>query len=235
MPFSFVICTNDSGTLNRRLLASPLFASEHEHQLITVWGAASAAEGVAHGRALARHPWVVFVHQDVVLPLGWDARFASRLREAQARFPALAVVGLYGVTDDGREAGHVDDRSVILRPPEPLPAAVSSLDELLFAFPRDLDLALDPALGYHLYATDLVLAARLRGLQAVVVDAPCAHLSTLPRVPPFPRAMLEAFLASSRVFERKWEAAFPLTTPCIRFDLGGSASRELGRLLEGAI
>jgi hypothetical protein len=42
--------------------------------------------------------WLVWAHQDVYLPLGWDLKFASALQEAVSHWPNLAVAGVYGVS-----------------------------------------------------------------------------------------------------------------------------------------
>ena len=51
-----------------------------------------------------RADWLVWVHQDVFLPDGWDSRFAASLRDAQFKFPNLAVAGVYGISGAGRSA-----------------------------------------------------------------------------------------------------------------------------------
>jgi len=134
----------------------------------------SAAEGLNRGRAQARHPLVVCVHQDVYLPRDWPARFWRQYRLAEKQFGKIGVAGVYGVAMRGaalKKAGHVVDRDRLLRESEPLPAAVDTLDELLLAVSRDLPIPFDPQLGFHLYGADLCLGARQEGLAAVALDA----------------------------------------------------------------
>jgi len=216
----FVTAASSPETLRERLLASPCLRPGGR-PLLARWNARSAADALNPvldaGRA-AR--WVVWVHQDVVLPEGWDARFLAAARDAEQRSEGLGVLGVYGVTGSGDaalHAGQVLDRGQWLRGPGALPCRVDSLDELLFAVPGDSPLRLDPALGFDLYATDLVLQAQQHGLHAQVIEAPCEHWSSTPRDGPMPAALIDRVVRSGEVFERKWAARLPVRTPC--FDI----------------
>src|SRR3990167_8510890 len=62
--------------------------------------------------------WLVWVHQDVLLPEGWDTRFLQVLAQGVRQFPRAVVAGVYGVNGRGaeaRRAGHVLDRGTLLR------------------------------------------------------------------------------------------------------------------------
>jgi hypothetical protein len=218
---SFVACASDPAVLEKRLLASPCL-QRSGHMLAAYFNAPSAAHGFNAAmaslvRTSSGAAWLVWVHQDVFLPEGWDERFTQALAEAQRRFPKLAVAGVYGIAGAGaeaRRAGHVLDRGTLLREPAPLPCLVDSLDELLFAVRVDTGLQLDPALGFDFYATDLVLQAQARGWQCAVVDAYCEHWSGTPASGAVPQPVVERIQASARVFERKWAERLPITTPC---------------------
>ena len=45
----------------------------------------------------AKHEWVVWTHEDVYLPDGWDQCMANQLREAERQFGQIGVAGVYGV------------------------------------------------------------------------------------------------------------------------------------------
>ena len=174
-----------------------------------------------------RADWLVWAHQDVFLPEGWDRRFAAALRDARFRFPNLAVAGAYGISGAGRSAvraGHVLDRGQLLKEPAALPCPVNSLDELLLAVRVDSPLRMDPALGFDFYATDLVLQAQEAGLASVVVDAYCEHWSDTPSSGPMPRALFERVKANGRVFELKWAHRLPLSTPCFEISRLGDVA-----------
>lgn len=224
----FVTCAGDAAVLTQRLLASPCIASG-EYALEVYVGAASAA--AAFNAEMGRRPqaeWLVWVHQDVFLPDGWDERFIAAIREAEVRFPRLAVAGVYGVTGAGAQAvrfGHVVDRGQLLKEPAPLPARAESLDELLFAVRTDSGLTLDPALGFDFYATDVALTALDRGLDVAVVDACCEHWSATPRIM-VPKSIVERVRAGGEVFERKWAHRLPLDTPCFSIGHAGDVAAQ---------
>jgi hypothetical protein len=232
------------------LLASPCLAPEAPHELITVLKAPSAAAGLLAGLERARNDWVILVHQDVVLPPGWDRRIQRQLRQAGPRFGPIGVAGVYGVGPvrerpgqplAAERIGRVVDRGRWLEEGPELPAPAATLDELLLIVPRDTPLRLDPALGFHLYGADLCLQARERGLAVVVLDALCQHHSRNLVLP-------ESFCASAAVFARKWAQWLPVATPCAVFDregcvyLLGNTSTEglplahaVGRPLRGSV
>lgn len=227
---SFVTCADDPAVLRRRLLASACMASGEYGQAVYVNATSAAA---AFNAEMARVPaaeWLVWVHQDVFLPPDWDRRFVAAIREAQALFPKLAVVGVYGVAGAGaaaRRAGHVLDRGTLLREATPLPCRADSIDELLFAVKIDAGLRLDPALGFDFYATDVALSAEERGLEAAVVDAYCEHWSDTPReTAPF--AVAARVARSGEVFERKWAHRLPVDTSCFSIAKVGDVALRFG-------
>jgi hypothetical protein len=231
VPLSFVTCVSDLRVFQQRLLASPCLQAGN-YPLLAVHNARSAAEGFNSAlRGAPAGSWLVWVHQDVHLPAGWDHAFVASLRQAQAQFAHLAVVGAYGLNGHGeaaRRAGHVLDRGTLLREPLALPCRADSLDELLFAVQVDSGLLLDPALGFDLYATDLVLQAQGRGLDCAVVDAYCEHWSGTVHLPQHVAAgTRQRIAASAQVFERKWAHKLPLTTPCFDIRAPGDVARFL--------
>lgn len=215
--FLLVCGVSRMDVLQRCLLASPCL-ERGGLGLVVRWNASSAAQAfneVMDSRPAQR--WVVWVHQDVRLPAGWDVQFHQAIAQAEAQLGALAVVGVYGVTGNGvdaQHAGHVLDRGKLLQGAAALPCLVDSLDELLFAVRSNCSLRLDPALGFDFYATDLVLQAQTAGLQCAVVDAYCEHWSDTPVAPPIPKALAQRVSASASAFEAKWAHRLPITTPC---------------------
>lgn len=221
MKLSFVVCVSDAEILAANLMQSPCLTHESAHQLILMHGCHNAAEGFNRGIILANGDIIVFVHQDVFLPAGWDKTFISGFLEARSLMPA-EIVGVYGLSSlkgvkKSWQLGAVNDRGMRLRGTVPLPARAQSLDEMLFAVPRGSRLRLDPDLGFDLYATDMVLQAEVRGGCGAVVEAPCDHRALLP-LTEIPNSIIERFRKSALVFERKWAPYFPIETPCIRFD-----------------
>jgi glycosyltransferase involved in cell wall biosynthesis len=223
VPLSFVVCVSDDALLKANLLASPgVTGAGSPHEVFTINGAPSAAAGFAMGRQKARHDCVVFVHQDVLLPAGWDRCLAQQLHEAERRFGPVGVAGVYGVGEviasgdltqplAAQRIGWVVDRGRILRDGPELPAQVATLDELVLVVRRDTPLRFDPALGFHLYGADICLQAREQGLAVVALAAPCRPNSRSVGLP-------EAFYESAAIFARKWSHRLPVATPCVVID-----------------
>ena len=230
---SFVSCVTDLQVFQERLLASPCL-QRGGHALTVFHNVDSAAAGFnAALKSAAPGSWLVWVHQDVFLPEGWDSLFVNALAVAQQQFPKLAVAGVYGINGAGansRRAGHVLDRGLLLHEAAELPCAVDSLDELLFAVSVDSGLELDAALRFDFYATDLVLQAQTKGWQCAVVDAYCEHWAQTPASGAVPQTMLQRILDSALVFEKKWAQRLPVTTPCFSIERAGDVAACLNQI-----
>lgn len=214
--FGFVVCASDTDCLKRYLLSSNcLQRGEYRQSIYLGVSSAAAAFNTEMDKPL-QSEWLIWVHQDVVLPADWDLNFKVRLNEAMYRFTRLAVVGVYGIDNTAqppRRVGRVLDRGRQLAEPVELPCLVDSLDEMLVAVRTDSGLRFDPSLGFDFYATDIALTATERGFQVAVVDAVCQHWSTTTH-----RGNSESLagriVASAEQFERKWHHRFPLQTSC---------------------
>jgi Glycosyltransferase like family len=222
---SFVTCASNDVTLRSNLLASSCLAPYSAHQTLLVRNCPSAADGLNIGIARSETERVVCVHQDVWLPAGWDRWVAEQLDEAERRFGAIGVAGVYGVGDviaprdqsqplAAERIGWVVDRGRVLRDGRELPARVATLDELLLVVRRDTTIRFDPALGFHFYGADICLQARDQGLAVVALAAPCHHNSGSVGLP-------DAFFASAEVVARKWNHRLPIATPCVVIDRRG--------------
>jgi hypothetical protein len=220
--FSFVACVSNDVILGTNLLASPCLAPDSAHQVLLIKNCPSAADGLNIGIRRAENEWVVLVHQDVLLPAGWDRCVAQQLQEAERRFGQIGVAGVYGVGEvitsgdlteplAAERIGWVVDRGRVLRDGPELPAQVATLDELVLIVRRDTPLRFDPALGFHLYGGDICLQAREQSLAVVALGALCHHNSASIGLP-------EAFYASAAVFARDWSPRLPVATPCVVID-----------------
>ena len=232
---AFVTCVSRLDVFERRLMASPCLRGD-DWPLSAHWNCSSAAQAFngAMQTGASGAQWLVWVHQDVFLPEGWDSRFVQALQQAQMQFPSMAVAGVYGLTGAGaaaRRAGHVLDRGKLLQESATLPCAVDSLDELLFAVRVGSGLQLDERLCFDFYATDLVLQAQQAGMQSVVLDAYCEHWSDTPAAGPVAVPLARRISQSAQVFEHKWAHRLPLSTPCFDIKQAGDVDafiRALG-------
>lgn len=217
----------------RRLMSSPCVKSGVT-PLMAFFNCSSAAE--AFNAAMNSQPsarWLVWLHQDIVLPESWETILTKALDEAVLQFPSMAVAGVYGVAGAGptaRHAGHILDRGSLLTGTINLPCEVDSLDELMFAVRVDSGLRLDPELKFDFYATDLVLQAKSRGLISVAVDAYCEHWSETPQQGPISQRTARRIAQSAAIFERKWAHAMPITTTCFAIEEPGDVLTALEQI-----
>lgn len=232
----FVTAVSRLEVFERFLGRSPCLQTGQRHIAahFNVASAADAFNAAMRGIAAdAAGTWLVWVHQDVLLPAGWDQQFLQSLRAAQQAMPELAVAGVYGLGGrpaHSQRAGHVLDRGNLLREPAPLPFPADTLDELLFAVRADTRLELDAGLGFDFYATDLVLRAKDQGWQAAVVDAYCEHWSDTPAGEAIPDALAERILRNGRAFEARWAHRFPLETTWLVLNSPGDVKRFVDNL-----
>ncbi len=198
---SFVVCVSDDAILKANLLASPgLVGPSSPHEVILIHKAPSAADGLNMGLDRAQRDQVAFVHQDVLLPEGWDRCLTEQLREAEHRFGPIGVAGVYGVgaavglqskgyTLGAQRVGWVVDRGRTLREAPELPARVATLDELLLVRAADTPRPVRPRGGFHMYGADICLQAAEHGLAVVAWVRLCEHNSRSVGLPKafFPR------------------------------------------------
>lgn len=123
-------------------------------------------------------PYLILCHQDVRPDLGSTAMDLLAVLEALDQSdPRWVIAGNAGVDLRGRFVLHLDDPYGRFRAVQ-LPRRVVSLDENFLVIRSRCGLLTSPDLsGFHLYATDLVLNARLRRQEAYVIDFPLTHLS----------------------------------------------------------
>lgn len=224
---SLVTCVSRIDVLNERLAQSPCLQKGGLPwtAYFNCTSAAQAFNQALRGNTTAE--WMIWAHQDVYLPPGWDAQMRLALAQAVHQWPHLAVAGVYGVQGAGTQAmraGKVLDRGQLLNEPAALPLLVDSLDELLVAVRVNSGLQMDPAMGFDFYATDLVLQAQQRGRCAAVVDAYCEHWSDTPASGAMPKSLIERVKTNARAFERKWAHRLPVQTPCFAVNQSGDVA-----------
>lgn len=153
-----------------------------------------AYRGLAHFLATARGRVILFCHQDVRLIGDGAAVLAARLA---ALDPSWAVAGNAGATAEGDLIIRITDPHGADQRRGPFPTRVASLDENLLLIRADAGIAPSPDLhGFHLYGTDLCMAAAQAGRSAWVIDFHLHHLS--------PGRVDAGFLDEQEAFERAW-------------------------------
>ncbi len=201
-----VAAVNDDSILKCNLMRSPLL-KERGVPLHVQSGFVCAS--LAYNDALLRcqADVVVFAHQDVYLPAGWEERLFKSIALIERYDQDWAVLGVYGVTDQGKHIGHVWSSGLQSMVGESFnePVPVVSVDEVLIVIRRASGLLFDSSLpGFHLYGTDIVQAAISLGKKAYVVHAPLVHNS---------RPILylgEDYFAAYKYLVRKWSRRLPI-------------------------
>jgi hypothetical protein len=241
---AIVCAVNDDAVLATNLAASPLVASG-AIRLVVERGRRSAGEALNAGLDRTSAPIVVFPHQDVFLPRGWEVSLLRSVEEIESRdgsggdpwsrrtgsheagaavedgelrgWGVLGIVGLDGTgAVRGRAWSNGLGREVGGRLESCVPAV--SLDEMILVVRRASGLRFDEALpGFHLYGTDVVRSALARGLGAWIVDAPAIHNS----VPV--RQLDRRYGAAYRYLRRKWRSELPLPTLVVPITRSGAS------------
>ncbi|HEV2393449.1 MAG TPA: hypothetical protein VG146_13945 [Verrucomicrobiae bacterium] len=211
--WSLITASNNDSVLQSCLARSPCVSRATDFQVMRGFASAGAAynAGIRHSTG----DILVFAHQDVYLPDGWEDCLAQAITRLSALDPDWAVLGVWGITVEAKPAGYsycTGLQKVLGRPFEkPIPCI--SLDEALVVLRRSAELCFDEKLpAFHLYGTDICLAARQRGMKSYLISAFCIHntagLTALPW----------AFWPAYFYMRHKWWRRLPVMTPCSKVE-----------------
>lgn len=222
-PFSVIVPVNREWQYSLNIARS-LGLKEVNAQVIPVHGARSAAEAYALGAARAIHSWRVLAHQDVYFPAGSGIALARRLNELSLAGADILPVGFAGLErlPDGRvrKAGKVvDRRSLFSHGPS---NGGSSLDEFAVALHANCLASIDPALGWHLWATDLCLQIERQAGRPLgqILDVALFHNSVNAFELP------EAFHISAALMLRKYPERRSIETLCGEIQRAGYSTKK---------
>ncbi len=179
-PISFIVVrfSNDylHNILKSECLKNPvneLLTVDNTHNLYHDNLSTAMAEGISK----ARHELIAVVHEDVLLPDGWQSWFDIALEALEMVDPNWGVLGSVGWTNDNQMIGHWSDphRYVNTFSDKRFRRA-DRLDEQILIFNRDRTIDLDRDLpGFHHIGRDIPLLARQRGMRAYAINAPTIH------------------------------------------------------------
>lgn len=175
-------------------------------------GFASAGAAYNAGIRESSGEVMVFAHQDVYLPDGWDQSLASALSQLCTTDPNWAVLGIFGIGSDGQPRGHMYCTGLqkILGKPFNSPVPCDSLDEFVLILKRSACLTFDEQVpGFHFYATDICLQAQQAGLSSYIIPGFCIHNTQGMNFLPW------SFWRGYLYMRRKWRQRLPIKTPCI--------------------
>ncbi len=207
--------------------------SEYLYVDNTLGNSESAYSGLNRLARFARGEYLVFCHQDVVAIDGPDA-LRTVFAELTERDPSWAIVANAGCYGDEYYFYLNEPNNINVGPDRRPSVKVTSVDENLIILKREAQIGFSTDLdGFHLYGTDLVTQAYLRGRSAYVADFRVEHTSSGNVDSVFYDACLE--------FERKYARALAprrVLTTCTSLDVGatsGRGSRDRLRYLKRGI
>ena len=209
---SVIVPVNNRPQFNWNVVKSPGL-EEIGAEIIDIQEAPSAAAAFAAGASRAAGQWLLFCHQDVYFPKGSGWALSNYLRQLPGNRARDELIGFAGLGVNERTnltmpAGLVIDR--LSRFDHPGSERAISLDEFAVLMNRESRHKLDPALGWHLWATDLCLSA------AFSASPHCARIA---RIPVFHNSLSDhtlpdAFHASAAVLKAKYPAMPVIPTLC---------------------
>lgn len=170
---------NDGETLTQCLFQSPDLLAK-KMGLIEVQGATAVMPTIQQILRGIETKWLAVVHQDVYLPEGFLERAEKLLADLERKDEGAAVCGVIGLEASGEVIGETFSSGLggiigkcVLEPTE-----VVCLDEMILFIRSEFWRFLDPNFpGFHLYGTELVLAARANNLTSYVLPLKTVHHS----------------------------------------------------------
>jgi glycosyltransferase involved in cell wall biosynthesis len=206
LDISIVTASNDEACLQLNLMASPMV----KDGTVTVHVERNAPSAtIAYNRGLdaTRSDIIIFAHQDVYFPQGWEEKLAESLQQLETFDPKWAVLACCGIHRNEEFVGDVWSTGLGGRIGAPVsePQPVQSVDELFIILRRSAGLRWDNDLpNFHLYGSDIVQTALAAGHGAWVMNLPVIHNDK------FHVKLGDDFTRSYRWMQRKWRACLPI-------------------------
>jgi hypothetical protein len=209
MNWSWIVAANSDAILTNCLASSPCIRQARDFNVMR--GFASAGAAYNAGMRQAAGDILVFAHQDLYLPPGWEDCLSAAIWRLSKRDPQWAVLGVFGISSALKRQGYLYCTGLqkVLGAPFDEPIECISLDEVLLVIRRSSGLTFDEQLpGFHLYGTDICLEAKQRGLRSYIVSAFCLHNTDGMKFLPW------AFWRSYYYLRHKRREELPIRTLC---------------------
>lgn len=210
---TFVVPVNDQGVYEKNFLASPIFSQSYGHKILDQRNFQSAAKAYNNAINKTANDLMVFVHQDVWLPENWLNDLKSALKLLEDKDPLWGVIGCYGATRNNESFGHLYSSGLgrVLGASFKNPKPVQTLDEVVLILRKSSGLRFDESLPhFHLYGTDICMAAANKRLNCYAISAFCIHNSN-------PHMFLpNEFYQCCEYVRKKWRNSLPIQSPCER-------------------
>jgi len=206
-----VAAVNDDKVLRDNLANSPMLR-DGRVPLIVEHGYQSASKAYNAALDSVAADIVIFAHQDVYLPQGWDEKLLLTIQALEANTSNWAVLGVIGLDQNGHFVGRVWSTGLgcEIKGAFSGPTAIGAIDEMVIVLRRATGLRFDEELpGYHLYGTDIVQTALQKDYGAYVFDGPVIHNS-------LPAQLSDGSYATAyRYMRRKWKPKMPIWTTVV--------------------
>ncbi|MEQ1686487.1 MAG: hypothetical protein ABL916_22785 [Burkholderiaceae bacterium] len=213
--FSVVVPTTRETQLRLNVEHSPGLR-EVDARIVSYRRARSPAEALEASLQHVTTDWVLLCHQDVYFPAGFGQRLNELLAGIAPEDAPRTLIGFAGMGVDAQKQGYEPAGFVIDRRhrfDHPASETAVSIDELAIVIARDSVHHIDPALGWHLWATDLC------------IEAICTH-KVFPRIVRLPlfhnssndHQLPAAFHASAARLAAKHPGFGPIATLCGTID-----------------
>lgn len=203
-----VVAVNDTDLLAANLMRSPMIATG-DVPIVIERGHPCAAKAYNAGMNRTTAEYIVFAHQDVYFPFGWEQKLFAAIKVLGESSESWGALGVLGVQVTGRVAGrawcagnHREFGIPLERPQE-----IASLDEIVIVLKASTPVRFDEDLpGYHLYGTDIVLCLQEHGLRSYAFDGPVIHnTKTIIQ-------LRSDYTACYQYMQRKWRNRLPVAT-----------------------
>jgi hypothetical protein len=229
--FSVVVPTTRDNQLRLNVAASPGLA-EVQARIVTCSAAVDPAQALNQGLLHCDSDWVLFCHQDVYFPSGFGEQLNALLASVPADQRDQTLIGFAGMAVNASAngfapAGFVIDR--LHRFDHPASERVLSIDELAIVVSRRSIHRIDPAIGWHLWATELCLASICNHqVFPRIVRLPLFHNSLNDHQLP------QAFHRSAQYLAAKYPSFGPIHTLCGVIDPARASAAASAPVMESA-
>ena len=224
--FDVVVPTTRERQLRLNIAQSPGLREVDAH-VVSCRHAGNAAEALQQALSHCTADWVLLCHQDVYFPSGFGQRLNALLAEIPAQERDRTLIGFVGMavnagTHRYEAAGFVVDR--LHAADHPASDKAVSIDELAVVLSRHSIHRIDPALGWHLWATDLCLTSICSHQQFPrIVRLPLFHNSVTDYVLP------AGFHDSAALLAVKHPTFGPIPTLCGTIDAAFLSTATVAR------
>lgn len=207
LDLDIVCASHRADILDKNLLATPGITDGRTFKRLHIMrGFDNVAK--AYNAARTEAAYVMYVHEDVYLPVDFFINLFNAFRSVPYNFGVLGVAGVQLAENNQRHFhGYILDRGKPWGSQFDLPHEVDTLDEMLLITKGNL--LFDENLPLDFYGADICTQAKAKGLKNYAINAYCQHNSTREF-----GGRTESFYTAQEYFKRKWEEFLPIGTTC---------------------